>query len=121
MCSALIPLNYPKAPEYLNERMDNVGFFAYCQLSSLAKTHLEIFMGLTALFCRILCRWEKLGSIYFTCKNTRGQKSDPCTERGARTGICQPGGGFCGSCCVLLWHFGFFQAKSRPEELGEDS
>lgn len=37
-------------------------------------------MGLMALFCRTLCRCEKIGSIYFTCKNSREQKSDPYTE-----------------------------------------
>lgn len=49
MCSAPIPLSYPKAPEYLNKRMENVGFLVIVNYHPLLK-HVEIFMGLVALF-----------------------------------------------------------------------
>lgn len=45
LLSALIPLNYTKAPESLYERMDNVFFFLLIVNFSLAETHLETFNG----------------------------------------------------------------------------
>lgn len=82
-------------------------------------------MGIMAPFCRILCRCEKIGSIYFTCawmqKILEGKRMIHILRRRARTGVFQPGRGFCGSCFILLWQFGFLQAKSWPQELGEDS
>lgn len=80
-------------------------------------------MGIMALFCRILCRCEKIGRIYFTCawmqkilEDKRGihmlRREEPELASGR---------GVWGSCFILLWQFGFLQAKSWPQELGEDS